>query len=236
MMRHASCQLRSWLIFDVGQAANVANPMDPISGLFHKLSANLADIAFRGATVGLTNLPKTGGYLIASNHASHLDAFIIGCRLPHQATFFARKTLWKVGFVGWWLNAVGVIPVDRDGGSDVAAIKRVLSELKQKKIIIMFPEGTRSPNGELQLPKAGVGLFACRTQVPVVPARIFGAFEAFAKGRKIRPGAAISVVFGKPVCAAYYDDPASGKDRYRVASDRIMARIAQLQMPSEQII
>lgn len=210
--------------------------MDRVYGLFHYLSSSLADIGFRGTTRGLANLPKTGGYLVATNHASHLDAFVIGCRLPNQATFFARKDLWKVRFVGWWLNAVGVIPVDRDGGSDVGGIKRVLSALKEEKIIIIFPEGTRTRDGALQLPKPGVGLFACRTQVPVVPARIFGAFEAFAKGQRVRPGTAISVVFGPALYPDYYDDRSGGKDRYQHASERIMARIAEIELPCERVI
>lgn len=207
--------------------------MEPVYGFFHYLSVNLADIAFRGETAGVENLPKTGGYLLAANHASHLDPFIIGSRLPRQVTFFARKTLWKPGFAASWLNAVGVIPVDRDGGSDVTAIKRVLAALKQDKIIIMFPEGTRSPNGALQAPKPGVGLFACRAQVPVVPARIFGSFEAFGKGGKVRPGTSVSVVFGRPMSPADYDDPKAGKERYQLASERIMAEIAKLQPPRE---
>ncbi len=210
--------------------------MDRVYGLFHYLSASLADIGFRGATRGLANLPKSGGYLVATNHASHLDAFVIGCRLPTQVTFFARKTLWKVGIVGWWLNAVGVIPVDRDSGADVAGIKRVLSALKEEKIIIIFPEGTRTLDGSIQPPKPGVGLFACRTQVPVVPARIFGAYEACAKGQRMRPGTAISVVFGPALYPAYYDEGGGGKDRYQLASKRIMARIAEIELPRETVI
>ena len=236
-MLHESRPSRPWLIFDVGQNTTMHSAvMEPIYALFHTLSASAADMGFRGVTLGRENLPLSGGYLIAANHASHLDPFIIGCRLPHQAAFFARKTLWKPGFTAWWLNAVGVIPVDRDGGSDVAAVKRVLSALNRQRIVIMFPEGTRSPDGELQRPKPGVGLFACRTQVPVVPTRIFGAFEAFAKGRHVRLGTAISVIFGQPLYPTHYDDPSSGKDRYKIASEKIMSRIAQITLRSDHVI
>ncbi len=211
--------------------------MEPVFGVSHYLSATTYDILFRGEVVGLENVPRSGGFLLAANHASHLDPFIVGSQLPRQVTFFARKTLWTPGIPSWWLNAVGVIPVDRDGGSDITAMKRVLSALKQQQIIIMFPEGTRSRDGLLQAPKPGVGLFACKTQVPVVPARIFGSFEAFGKGGKIpRFGTPVTVVYGAPMTAADYDDPSAGKERYQIASARIMARIAALQAPAVAVL
>jgi 1-acyl-sn-glycerol-3-phosphate acyltransferase len=211
--------------------------MEPVYGYSHYLSATAYEILFRGAVTGLEHVPHSGGFLVAANHASHLDPFIVGSQLPRQVTFFARKTLWTPGLPSWWLDAVGVIPVDRDGGSDVAALKRVLTALKQEKVIIMFPEGTRSPDGLLQTPKPGVGLFACKTQVPVVPARIFGSFEAFGKGGKIpKFGTSITVVYGAPIAPADYDVPDAGKERYQIASDRIMARIAALEAPRNAVI
>jgi 1-acyl-sn-glycerol-3-phosphate acyltransferase len=211
--------------------------MSPVYGISHYLAASVYGVAFPGTVAGLENLPRSGGFLLAANHASHLDPFIVGSVMPRQVTFFARRTLWTPGFASWWLNAVGVIPVDRDGGSDVGAIKRVLQALKEEKVIIMFPEGTRSRDGQLQDAKPGVGLFACRTQVPVVPARIFGSFEALGKGGKLpRFGTEVSVVYGKPMAAADYDDPAAGKERYQVASNRIMAAIARLEPPPTAIV
>ena len=211
--------------------------MEPVYGFSHYLAATAYDTLFRGDVAGLENLPRTGGFLLATNHASHLDPFLVGSQLPRQVTFFARKTLWTPGLPSWWLDAVGVIPVDRDGGSDITAMKRVLTALKQQKIIIMFPEGTRSRDGLLHPPKPGVGLFACRTQVPVVPARIFGSFEALGKGGKIpRFGTPVTVVYGPPLMPADYDPPDAGKQRYQVASARIMARIAALEPPHVEVI
>jgi 1-acyl-sn-glycerol-3-phosphate acyltransferase len=211
--------------------------MEPVYGFFHYLAQALYGIAFRGQVVGQDNLPTRGAFLMAANHASFIDPPVVGCMVPRQLCFFARKTLWKPGIASWWLDTVGTIPVDRDGGQDVSALKRVLRALKEDKGLILFPEGTRSPNGELQAPKAGVGFIVCRSQVPVVPVRIFGSFEAFGRGVKIpRLGTPISVVFGAPILPTQYDEPAAGKERYQIASDRIMAEIAMLRLPPETVV
>lgn len=210
--------------------------MEPMYGFSHYLIRQFYETMFRGEAYGLENLPENGGFLIASNHASHLDPPFVGCQLSQQVCFFARKTLWKPGLASWWLNAVGTIPVDRDGGTDVTAIKRVMHALKNNKVIILFPEGTRSPDGNLHAAKPGVGLLACRTGVPVVPTRVFGSYKAFGRDGKLRLGTPVSVVFGPPLSPADYDDPSAGKERYLQASQRIMAAIGKLQLPGETVV
>lgn len=210
--------------------------MEPVYGFFHYLATVVYGMFFRGEIVGLENLPRNGSFLIAANHASFLDPPLIGSQVPRQIAYFARKTLWKPGFASWWLDEVGTIPVDRDGGQDVSAIKRVLRALQNNKGLILFPEGTRTSNGLLQEPKAGVGLIVCRSQVPVVPVRIFGSYEAFGKGRGLRLGTPVTIVFGRPIPAAVYDDPAAGKERYQLASTRIFQRIAALEAPVHPVV
>ncbi len=211
--------------------------MDRVYGFCHYVLRVLFDMAFRGDVVGLENLPREGAFLIAANHASHLDPPLIGAQIPRQITFFARKTLWKPGLASWWLDAVGTIPVDRDGGQDVGALKRVLRALDSGKVLIVFPEGTRSPDGHLQAPKPGVGFITAKTQVPVVPARIFGSFDAFGKGDKFPHfGTPIRITFGRPIPPSVYDDPKAGRERFQIASARIMAEIAKLEPPAEVVI
>ena len=210
--------------------------MTPVYGVCHYLLRVFFEMFFRGQASGMHNLPASGGFLLAANHASFIDPPAIGSLVPRQIAYFARKTLWKPGFASWWLDSVGTIPVDRDGGQDVSAIKRVLRALKEERGLILFPEGTRTPDGNLQPAKPGVGFIAVKTQVPVIPVRIFGSFEAYGKDRPPRFGTPLSVVFGRPLAPADYDDPKAGKDRAQVASDRIMAAIAQLQLPPETII
>lgn len=210
--------------------------MEPVYGFSHALIEIAFDICFRGDTAGLENLPVRGGFIVAANHASHLDPPIVGLHLQHQVCFFARKTLWSGGLASWWLSAVGTIPVDRDGGTDVTAIRRVMQALKNERVIILFPEGTRSPDGRLQEPKPGIGLIACRTGVPVVPARVFGSFSAFGRDGRIRLGTPIAVTYGRPLLPADYDDPTAGKERYALAARRIMAEIGRLEAPETTVI
>jgi len=173
---------------------------------------------------------------VAANHVSHLDPPIVGLFLPRQVSFFARKTLWKPGVAAWWLTAVGTIPVDRDGGTSIDAIKRVLQTLSNDKVVILFPEGTRSPNGELQTARPGVGLLACKAHVPVVPARVFGSFEAFGRGGRLRLGTPISVAYGRPLSPSDYDHPEDGKERYARTAARIMAAINRIGPPPVTVV
>lgn len=210
--------------------------MTRVYGFFHYLALTIYQACFRGEVAGLEHVPRTGPFLIASNHASHLDPPIVGSLVPRQVAFFARKTLWSGRISRWWLDAVGTIPVDRDGGADVGAIKSVLRTLQAGKALILFPEGTRSPDGRLQPAKPGVGLIACRTQVPVVPVRIFDSHLAFGRGRGLRPGTPVSVVFGTPLRPDQYDRPEDGKERYLRASERIMAAIGRLERPRPTVV
>ena len=210
--------------------------MQPVYGLCHYVLRVMFDMFFRGDVVGVENVPKRGGFLLAANHASFIDPPMIGCQISRQVAYFARKTLWKGGISTWWLDSVGTIPVDRDGGQDVSAIKRVLKAIKAERGLILFPEGTRTSDGSLQSAKAGVGFIACKTQVPVVPVRIFGSFEAYGKGRGLRLGTPVSIVYGRPIPPSVYDDPKAGKERAQIASERIMSEIARLQMPVRQVI
>ncbi len=210
--------------------------MTPFYGFFHYLCWNVYQMWFRGEVVGTDNFPKNGPFLIASNHASHLDPPLVGSQVARQMRFFARRSLWNSRVASWWLNNVETIPVERDSG-DIGAIKRVLQALKEDRAIVLFPEGTRSPDGQLQKAKPGVGLMACKTGVPVVPCRVYGSFAAFGKGAALpRFGTPVTIVYGPPIPASDYDDPSAGKARYETAAQRIMDRIAALPEPRYAVI
>jgi len=192
----------------------------------------------RGNIIGLQNVPKEGACIIASNHASHLDPPFLGCNLPRVVTYFARKTLWKPGAAQKWLDGVGAIPVDRDGESDVTALKRTLGALKNAGLLTLFPEGTRSPDGALQSPKPGIGLIAAKSQATVIPCRLFNTHKAFPKGAPF-PNARhkIHIVYGRPLAPNDYDPGrAAGKERYLQIAQNIMDRIAAIPYPRIKVI
>jgi 1-acyl-sn-glycerol-3-phosphate acyltransferase len=210
--------------------------MNPVYAFSHSILDSLYQICFRDEIVGVENLPRSGGYIVAANHASLLDPPIVGLYVPRQVRFFARQTLWKPGLAAWWLNSVGCIPVDRDGGGDIGALKSVLAALREESVVILFPEGTRSPDGRLRNPKPGVGFIACRSQAPVVPARIFGSSDALGKNGRLQPGTPVAVTYGRALLPADYDEPAAGRERSQRAAERIMAAIAALHRREPPVI
>ena len=176
---------------------------------------------------GLNNMPD-GACIIACNHQSFLDPPLVGCSLPKETYFFARKTLFKNPVLAYILRTCNTIPIDRDSNSDISAFKRVFSVLKNGQSLLMFPEGTRSHDGQLQEAQAGIGLIACKTQVPVVPVRVFGANALLPRGSLLpRLGARLSVIFQPPMFPKEFDPGANHPGRFLEASRRIMKQIAQ---------
>jgi 1-acyl-sn-glycerol-3-phosphate acyltransferase len=209
---------------------------NPIYIVVYNFARGVASLIGRWDIAGLEHVPATGACIIACNHQSFLDPPLVGCSLRRETFFFARKSLFNNPLLGTLLRTCNTIPVDRDGGSDVAAFKRVFSILRNGQSLLMFPEGTRSKDGELQDAQAGIGLIACKTQVPVVPVRVFGTREILPRGSFwLRPNARLSVVFNKPLTPAEFDPGNKHPERFLEASRRIMERIANTKDVPEEI-
>ena len=198
--------------------------------LCQELACNFLECMGPYEAYGLENIPRTGAFLLACNHNSFLDPLIAGCLLPRQIYFFARKTLFDSPCWRWLLSRLRTIPIDREGGSDITAFKHVFATLRAGNGLLVFPEGTRSSEGTLQKARRGVGLIACRTQVPIVPTRIFGSYGTWGRHHKfLTLDSPLSVVYGKPIFPGDYDPGKMHPDRFQKVADEIMKAIGQLQ-------
>jgi 1-acyl-sn-glycerol-3-phosphate acyltransferase len=151
---------------------------------------------------GAKHIPHEGPAIVVANHQSFLDPPAHGIALRDRPFRpLARASLFRTRIGGAWLRSVGVIPLKDDGG-DAAAIREALDSLKQGRVVLIYPEGSRSEDGAMMPFEAGVSLIVRRAKVPVVPAAIEGAFDAFPRGTSIpRPGR-IAVRFGPAIPAA----------------------------------
>ena len=145
-----------------------------------------------------SSFPQTGGAVVCCNHQSYLDPVLVGSVCRRRMHYLARDTLFKSKWFGGLIRWYAAIPVQRDG-LGIGGFKETLRRLKRGEVVLVFPEGTRSSDGELGELKSGILNLARRAQVPLVPAAIEGAFEAWPRGRKFPRPATIGVTTGVPI-------------------------------------
>ena len=136
---------------------------------------------FRGKTKGISNLPRTGGVVVVSNHGSHLDPPILGHALGRPVAFMAKSELFKVPILSFIISACGAYPVKR-GAGDREAFRTASNRLMEGWATGVFLDGTRQDNGRVNDPKAGAALLAARTGCPILPVAIVNSHRAFPKG------------------------------------------------------
>ncbi|MBV9875008.1 MAG: 1-acyl-sn-glycerol-3-phosphate acyltransferase [Verrucomicrobia bacterium] len=204
--------------------------MTPIYRLGYTISKVVAKLGFRLRTYGQENLIEDGPAILASNHASYLDPPLVGVCCRKDVYFLARKSLFERPVMGPIIAQLNTVPVDRDRG-DVGAIRAMIKLLKSGNRVLVFPEGTRSKDGNLQPARAGVGLLIAKSLAPVVPVRVFGSYAALPRSGGIR-FVPITVVIGKPLFFTKQDLGTDERAAYQVLSDRVMAAIAALEMPA----
>ena len=202
--------------------------MNLVYWIGHRLFREVSKGFFGLSVVGRENLDLEGPALIASNHVSYLDPPFIGAAFDEDIYFLARKTLFRFPWSNWLLTRWQSIPVDRDK-PDPSSIKAIFKRLKEGKKVIIFPAGTRSPDGCLQGGEPGVGMIIARAQVPVIPIRIIGAHNALPRDKKFPQPARITVAVGKPWLFKASDFADVSKEQlYQHISDEVMRRIGEL--------
>lgn len=178
-------------------------------------------------------VPRRGPVILASNHASFLDPPLIGAGFNRMVNYLARDTLFDVPILASLLRSWKVVPVDRDGGGG-AGLKAILDRLLQGGVILLFPEGTRTNDGQLRPAKSGVGLTVIKSDALVVPVRVFGTFGAYGRHLKFPRPRRLTVVYGKPLDFAAQRAEAKScpkprlKEIYQQVAEEIMAAIARL--------
>ena len=201
--------------------------MNPYYWLGYWLSRLLAQIFFRFRILHRERMIQSGPVILAMNHQSFFDPPLAGNASDRAIFFLARITLLDHWSWGWLLPKLNVIPVDQ-GGSDRSALKALIRILRAGETTLVFPEGGRTLDGNLQPAQPGIGLVVAKTLAPVVPMRIFGAHEAWARGSKKIRLHPITIVVGHPIFFTQADIAERGKDVYQRLSERVMNEIAKL--------
>jgi 1-acyl-sn-glycerol-3-phosphate acyltransferase len=197
--------------------------------LGYTLSRLLARIFFGFRILHRERMLQTGPVILAMNHQSFFDPPLAGNASDRAIFFLARKTLLDHWFWGWLLPKLNVIPVDQEG-SDRSALKALIRILRAGQATLVFPEGARTLDGNLQPAEPGLGLVIAKTLAPVVPMRIFGAHQAWPRGsNKIRLHR-VTIVVGHPIFFEQSDVAGRGKEMYQKLSNRVMNEIAKLKI------
>lgn len=181
-------------------------------------------------------IPRSGPVILAANHISNADPVIVGSwltpKLGRRIHWLGKKEMFDWPIVGWMARNGGVVPVDR-GGADVEAFRIAQRVLDAGQVLMVFPEGTRSPTAELQTPKDGLAMLALRTNATIVPIGVSNTDRVWPKGRPIpRLGGHATMRIGEPFKVG--DLIPAGTDRKAaksLATDLIMRRIAALLDP-----
>ena len=133
---------------------------------------------------GRENIPKTGAVLVVSNHQSHFDPPLVGAGCWRRMNYLARETLFRFAPLGWLIHSLDAIPIDRDG-LGLNGIKESLRRLKRGEMVLIFPEGTRTRDGEMAPFRPGFTVLAARSKAWILPVAIEGAFDAWPRSRKL---------------------------------------------------
>jgi 1-acyl-sn-glycerol-3-phosphate acyltransferase len=194
-------------------------------GILWILARIIGWLCFRFRVVGA--VPRTGGFIVAANHASYLDIPLLGCGMRRRAWFLGRSDLFPVPGLKAICQWLGWIPL-RTGRLDRDAFGKAVALIKEGKVVVIFPEGSRSPDGRLQSPKPGIGVIVAQTGCSVVPAYLKGTYDVLPSGTmwpRFRP---VTVFYGEALAFPRNGEGEDAKQFYQEVSRTVMDRIASL--------
>ncbi|MFF4322681.1 lysophospholipid acyltransferase family protein [Streptomyces sp. NPDC001568] len=202
--------------------------------LKHVLLGPLLRLLFRPRIEGLENIPPEGAAIIAGNHLSFSDHFLMPAILKRRITFLAKAEYFtgpgiKGRLTAAFFRSAGQIPVDRSGkDAGKAALREGLGVLAKDELLGIYPEGTRSHDGRLYKGKVGVAAMALGAGVPVVPCAMVGTFEIQPPGQKIPKVRRVTIRFGAPLDFSRYAGMERERAVLRAVTDEIMYAILGL--------
>jgi 1-acyl-sn-glycerol-3-phosphate acyltransferase len=187
-------------------------------------------LMFRPQVTGLEHIPPEGGAIIASNHVSFLDGPLVSLVVPHRRVMYLTKVKYiDQPLLRWFLTGAGVIPVaTNDLGAAGNAVTAAVEAVHSGRLIGIFPEGTRSPDGRLHRGKTGVARMALASGAPVVPVGITGTDRALPRGSKLPRPHPVRIAFGPPIRSSASDGEAKDPALNRALTDQVMAAIRAL--------
>jgi 1-acyl-sn-glycerol-3-phosphate acyltransferase len=199
----------------------------------YHLSKLVARTLFSYRVIHPERMIEEGGVILAMNHQSYLDPPLAGIACKREIYYLARKTLLEWPILGPIFPKLNVVPVNQDR-ADMSALKTVIKIVRSGNATLVFPEGGRTLDGNLQPAQPGLGLVIAKTLAPVVPMRIFGAYQALPRGGKKLRLHPITVVVGEPIHFTQADLVGEGRELYQALSERVMAAIAGLELPPDR--
>jgi 1-acyl-sn-glycerol-3-phosphate acyltransferase len=201
--------------------------------VMRRLAWSVLRLGFGHRTIGAEHIPLTGGLILASNHVSHLDPPAVGVGARRPLHFMAKAELFRIPLFGGLIRRLNAYPVEREG-ADATALRHALLLLRRGEALLVFPEGTRgTPGGPLRQGRAGAGMLAALSGVPVVPTYVEGTGRALPRGASRPRRAPVTVRYGPPLRFERVGRERK-KERYQEISDQIMAAIGRLRAEAEQ--
>ena len=183
---------------------------------------------------GLEHIPASGPVILASNHLAVADSFFLPLVVRRRITFLAKSEYFtgtglKGAFKRWFFTVAGQVPIDRtDADSAQAALHTAQRLLAQGKLLGMYPEGTRSPDGRLYKGKSGLARLALQTRVPVIPVAMIGTDVVNPPGSKMWRFGRVTVRFGKPMDFSRFDGLAGNRFIERAVIDEVIYELMTL--------
>jgi len=187
-------------------------------------------IFWRFKKIGTEHIPKSGGVIIASNHIAYVDPPFIGSVCPRELFYLAKVELFSNALFGWLIRKYNSIPITR-GAFDRKAIIQAVNLLSEGKALLLFPEGTRSRDGNFLEPKLGIGMIALEAGVPIVPAYISNSgnlLNCFLKRKRL------IICFDSPIQESWLDKVPKNKEGYQSIGREIMRRIGRIKEKIEK--